>query len=154
MSLDKRAVDDLAKSIEGSGQIYSLVYYKQHPDRLLVGRHRLETLEKLNLKANAAYMDIDARAKLRGVSHEEMELLVKSNSNVQRQVPEVERKRELLEYARVVESQGTPREEVASVLVARVPFLSKSTIYGYLPEEYKKPEKVRAGEASGAGRSS
>ncbi len=143
MKYDETALEDLKASIANVGQIYRVIVCKQHPDRILAGKHR-----KAAGAVNPPYeMDIDERAKTFGVSHEEMEQLIIIHSNVQRQVSREERAEELNAYAKILEGQ-IPDQEIPSRIATKTNFSIQYVLELLSDEKYKRPEKVRAGQAS------
>ncbi len=136
MKHDEEALQDLKDSMQVVGQIYSVIICKQHPDRILAGRHR-----KASGTKNTYAMDVDERAKLFEITHEEMEQLLIIHSNVQRTVSKEERREELLAYAKILESQGMPKEEIASKIAENVTF-THQYVLELLPSEYKQKEKA------------
>lgn len=147
MKFDEGALEDLKASLRVVGQIYSVLTCKQHPDRVLAGRHRREAgMGKPYL------LDVEDRAQKFGCSHEEMEQLILIHSNVQRQVSKAERYEELNAYAKLLETQGVAKHEIASKIASKVPF-SEQYVFELLPEEFKSPEKVEAGRKGGAEKS-
>ena len=57
----------------------------------------------------------------------------------------------LSDAAKELMKQGVEKGQISARLCKDFP-LSDSSIYSYLPQEFKSPEKVKAGEASGAAR--
>jgi hypothetical protein len=137
-TLDKDAVGDLKRSIEAVGQIYGVIACKQHPDRILSGKHRMAT----GLPLRDPYpLDVDARAKAFRYSHGLMELLIQVKSNTQRKVSEEERRQEFVAIAEQLEKDGTPKDKVARRIVEVLGF-SESYALSLLPSQFKQQQKA------------
>jgi very-short-patch-repair endonuclease len=147
MKLDEEALAKLKKSIEIVGQLYGVVRCKQHPDRILMGRHRLAVLGD---KARLFDLDVDAKAKELGYSHDLMERLIIYHSNIQRQVSKEERREELIEMAKQLEKEGLQKEKIARRIAELVSLdLTERYVYELLPDEYKEKVKMEAGKKGG-----
>jgi hypothetical protein len=124
------------------GQLSENLRCRQHPERVLAGRHR-----EAAGATRSAYYDVDALASRINQSHDVAELLVTIASDVQRRVPEEETRGKMISLAEKLVSQGTPRKKAAAE-VTRLLGLTKQYVYHLLPDEYKdagRGHAIRAG---------
>ncbi|MFQ6077116.1 MAG: hypothetical protein ACE5Z5_13465 [Candidatus Bathyarchaeia archaeon] len=128
--LDQEVVDGLRKSLKVLRPVYPIVKSKR-TGRIVDGLHRYEagptTYEKYCVE-----LDMD----------EKEEILYRIHLNFRRKVSREERKRQLIELARVLEKQGVTRGEMVSEITKMVPFTER-WVRELLPDKYKMVEKAR-----------
>jgi hypothetical protein len=146
MNLDPEAVRNLRESFEKVGQVYSIIVCMQHPGFVIAGRHR---------KAAGAglvhQLDVEAKCRQLGVSHDLAHLLLRQHLNVQRVVSEDERREEVLAMAKALEAQGVEKSKVAARL-AQISTFSDRYLRELLPDEYKQVgHRPAGGTGTGSG---
>jgi len=135
LSLNKRAAANLKKSMAQIGQLAVVIYCKQHPEKILSGRHRTNAggeaqLERKNLDVEKIATDLQ-------VPHELAETLVMIHANVQRRVKKEETRITLLSAAKDLEASGIPKQEIANRLSKILPY-THAYILKLLPDDYKQ----------------
>ena len=129
-------VQSLKQSIKNVGQLSDVICCKQHPEVILIGRHRTKATCGLD-NVNKKEYDVDEYSRKHSISHELGELLVAVHGDIQRTVKREETRDRLLKAAAILESSGVKKEEVASKLAHLLPF-SHSYILRLLPAEFKR----------------
>ncbi len=146
--LDPDALQELTESLATVGQINAIIRCKQHPDRILSGRHRVAA----GASRHVDY-DTDEAARRLGQTHEATEQIIRIHANTQRKVSEEERQAEFIALAETYHQDGTPKELCAQKVVEALgPRFTKVYIYSLLPERFKdarRTKAIRAGIARG-----
>jgi hypothetical protein len=141
MSIYSQPFEGEANELEESlkspiGQIEPILRCKQHPDRILSGRHRDKILNQQGKIARAQLYDCEALAKKETISHGLAHWLVMSAANVRRTIAEDERQSDLMQMAIVLEADGVPADKRVGHL-ARLTGLSTRRVEQLLPKEHK-----------------
>lgn len=125
--------ESLQKSIKTAGELYPIL--ENQEGKILDGNHRAQS----NPKHHRKTIQTKNRAE---------EILVRLHAHHRRQVPQEETKALLVELAQELEKGGMPKENVTTELCKIVPF-SERYVMELMPQEYKQPEKVEAGQRGG-----
>lgn len=134
--MSEQQPNELANSLEVA-QINPIIKCMQHPDRILSGRHRAKEMNKKGKIARAVAFNCDTLAAQLGVSHEEAELWVQVNANIQRQVQEEERKLDALAAAISAQKQGVESGQIVK-RVAKTLGIGERRAQQLLPSEFKR----------------
>jgi hypothetical protein len=129
--LDESVVGLLRGNLKSVGQLTEILRCRQHPNKLLAGRHR-----EAAGATQTRYYDVGALARRIHESHDVAELLVTVTSDIQRRVPEEETREKIISLAEMLVSQGTPRRKAAAQATRLLGF-TKQYVYRLLPDEYK-----------------
>jgi very-short-patch-repair endonuclease len=135
MSTEPNELEESLKS--PIGQIEPILRCKQHPERILSGRHRDKILNKQGKTARAQLYDCDELARRESISHGLAHWLVTSAANVRRQIPEDERQADVMQMAVVLDADGVPPEKRAQT-IARLTGLTTRRVEQLLPKEHKR----------------
>ncbi|MGP8056804.1 MAG: hypothetical protein ACLP9K_04290 [Nitrososphaerales archaeon] len=146
-NFNKEVSRQLSESLKIVGELQPVVVCQQHPDRVLVGRHR----KGVGFISIQQY-DVEYFCDVNSLPHELGEEIVRWQGNIQRKVSAGERRAQFAEICRLFEDSGVPKKEVAQ-RVANLHVFPSTTVRRYAPEEFKQPEKVKAGKASAKARS-
>jgi hypothetical protein len=137
---DELFVEHLRNSIAGIGILNKPIVCKQHPDRILSGKHREKALGSEAVLDKLEF-DVDEYATRNHISHESAEILVTTHSNIQRKVSMAETRGLILDLANDLVKEGCPKEKVGAELTKLLPF-SPNYVLALLPKEYKQSQKA------------
>lgn len=141
MSAEPNELEESLKS--PIGQIESILRCKQHPERILSGRHRFKYLNTVGKIAQASYYDCERLARDANISHNLAHWLVTRGANIRRDIPPDERTQDIIQMLTLLEIELPENSRASHIAkIAELNGLTTTRIYQLLPKEFKRDWKA------------